>query len=211
MMPMPENRLTTPEHLSPFVASGSTYMQFMNSDSAAIPPKGGPTKDEILAISLYKLGLSPDDIFADLGCGTGRISIEAARRVKIVHAVDLRNDACEWTKQDALSKGVSNITVHHRENAAFLKDLDTLDTAFIGGSQGLDEVISVLVDLNVRSLVINAVMLETVHTAVSSLRKNGIFKEVISANISRSYPIGSGLMFKPLDPVFIICGGCIQC
>lgn len=208
---MNDDPFTSQEHLSSFVASCSTYMQFMNSDSDASPPKGGPTKDEILAISLFKLGLSSDDIFADLGCGTGRISIEAARRVKTVHAVDRRIEACEWTKQDAKIRGLSNISVHHSENAAFLRTLEKLDVAFVGGSQGLDEVIKALVDLNVHSLVINAVMLETVHTAVSALKKGGIFKEVISANISRSYPIGSGLMFKPLDPVFIICGGTPSC
>jgi cobalt-precorrin-6B (C15)-methyltransferase len=183
----------------------------MNSDSDALPPKGGPTKDEILAISLFKLELSPNDIFADLGCGTGRISIEASKRVKSVLAVDRRIEACEWTKHDAKSRGISNISIHHSENAAFLRTLESLDTAFVGGSQGLDEVIESLANLNVRSLVINAVMLETVHTAVSALRKNGIFREVISANISRSYPIGSGLMFKPIDPVFIICGGISSC
>ncbi|PKL58884.1 MAG: hypothetical protein CVV33_10080, partial [Methanomicrobiales archaeon HGW-Methanomicrobiales-4] len=135
MTAISDHTLAGQEHLSPFVAPGSTYMQFMNSDSSTSPPKGGPTKDEILAISLYKLGLSPDDIFADLGCGTGRISIEAARRVRTVHAVDRRIEACEWTEQDVKSRGILNISVHHSENAAFLRTLDRLDTAFVGGSQ----------------------------------------------------------------------------
>lgn len=185
--------------------------QFMNHDSTAGPPAGGPTKDEILAISLMKLELTRSDIFADLGCGTGRVSIEASRQVKAVHAVDRRQEACDWTQKDAAAKGISNITVHPGENASFLSTLDHLDSAFVGGSQGLAGVVSALADLNVRTVVINAVMLETVHTAVTTLRDHGMFREVIMANIARSYPIGSGIMFKPLDPVYIICGGSDSC
>jgi cobalt-precorrin-6B (C15)-methyltransferase len=199
------------EHPSSFVASAQTGMQVMNQDDNMSPPAGGPTKDEILAISLFKLGLSPEDIFADLGCGTGRVSLEAAGRVRTVHATDLREEACRWTKNQMVQYGVRNVTVHHAENAAFLKTLSHLDAAFIGGSQGLTEVIAVLAELRVRSIVINAVMLETVYTAVTALRSRGMFREVISAQISRSYHIGTGIMFKPIDPVFIICGGTGAC
>ena len=182
-------------------------MQFMNTDTSASPPAGGPTKDEILAISLFKLGLAPEDIFADLGCGTGRVSLQVAPRVKKVHAVDIRAEACSWTEQEIRKTKINNISVYHGDNRAFLSTIDHLDTVFIGGSQGLEEVIDLLAQLEIRTLIINAVMIETVYTAVTSLRKYGLFREVISAQISRSYPIGKGIMFKPLDPVFIICGG----
>ncbi len=175
--------------------------------STAGPPAGGPTKDEILAISLHKLGLCRSDTFADLGCGTGRVSFEASTQVQCVHAVDRRESACEWTRNEALSKNIRNITVHQAENSAFLSTLDSLDTAFIGGSQGLSGVIAALSALHVRTLVINAVMLETVHTAVTTLREHDMFRDVIMANIARSHPIGSGIMFRPLDPVYIITGG----
>jgi cobalt-precorrin-6B (C15)-methyltransferase len=197
----------TSDHLTYFVASGHTSKELMNSDNAALPPAGGPTKDEILAISLFKLGLTSTDIFADLGCGTGRVSLEAAGRVKMVYATDKRKEACAWTLKETQAKGITNVSIHNSENAAFLSTLTHLDIAFIGGSQGLNEVISILADLNVRTIVINAVMLETVQTAITALRRYNMFKEVISANISRSYQIGSGIMFKPIDPVFIICGG----
>lgn len=211
MMRRFDNPPSDTSYLIPFVHSGVTYTQFMNTHNTAIPPAGGPTKDEILAISLFKLGLSPDDTCADLGCGTGRVSIEVSKRVHNVYAVDRRIEACTWTRKEADAAGRDNISVHHSENAAFLSTIDQLDTAFVGGSQGLEEVIGGLANLNVRSFVINAVMLETVNTAVESLRKHGLFKEVIMANIARSYPIGSGIMFKPLDPVYIICGGNTSC
>lgn len=179
----------------------------MNIDIPGKPPAGGPTKDEILAISLFKLNLSPDDIFADLGCGTGRVSLEAAPHVKRVFAVDRRVEACTWTEKEAQANKISNISVFHDDVRTFLSTVDHLDSVFVGGSQGIGEIIDALAQLKVRSLVINAVMLETVNTAVSYLKKHGLFREVIMAQVSRSYSIGSGIMFKPLDPIFIICGG----
>jgi cobalt-precorrin-6B (C15)-methyltransferase len=198
-------------YLTPFVALKQILMQFMKSDTTVTPPAGGPTKDEILAISLFKLRLTPTDIFADLGCGTGRVSIEASGRVKTVYATDKRVQACIWTKNQIEARGIENISVHHSENADFIRTLTHLDAAFIGGSQGIAEVIAALALLNVRSFVINAVMLETVYTAVTALRRHELFKEVISANICRSQSIGTGIMFKPIDPVFIICGGTDPC
>ena len=179
----------------------------MERKESRSPPAGGPTKEEILAIVLGKLGLQPDDTFADLGCGTGRVSLEAAGRVHAVYAVDRREEACEWTRRQAAEAGARNISVHHGENAAFLSTLPRLDAAFVGVSQGIEEVISRLSVLNVRTVVINAVMLETAHRAVSALRDRGMFREVIMANIAKSHQIGSGIMFRPLDPVYIICGG----
>jgi len=194
-----------------FCEDGVIDRQFMNMQSTAGPPPGGPTKDEILAISLHKLGLCRSDTFADLGCGTGRVSIEASSLVQCVHAVDRRESACEWKRNEALSRNIQNLTVHQADNASFLSTLETLDTAFVGGSQGLSDVIAALSALRVRTLVINAVMVETVHTAVTSLREHGMFREVVMANIARSHPIGSGIMFKPLDPVYIISGGSPRC
>lgn len=171
------------------------------------PPTGGPTKDEILAISLHKLGLQKGDIFADLGCGTGKVSITASGLVKEVYAVDLRIEAADWTRSEINRLNITNISVFHMNSLEFLQKRDHLDTVFIGGSKGLDLIIRRLKELKVRSIVINAVMLETVETAVRTLREVEMFKEVICAQISVSKPIQNGIMFKPHDPVFIITGG----
>ncbi|MDD1729279.1 MAG: cobalt-precorrin-6Y C(15)-methyltransferase [Methanospirillum sp.] len=183
----------------------------MKTGNTSSPPAGGPTKDEILAISLFKLGLTPEDTFADLGCGTGRVSIEASKQVKALHGVDRREEAYIRTKKEVETQEKENIFVHRRENKSFLTALTALDTAFVDGSQGLDTVLESLARLNVRSLVINAVMLETVITVVTALKKHGMFKEIILTNIARSNPIGFGVMFKPLVPVYIISEGRASC
>jgi cobalt-precorrin-6B (C15)-methyltransferase len=42
--------------------------------SEIVSVSGGPTKPEIIAVSLSKLGLRDGDSFADVGCGTGSVS-----------------------------------------------------------------------------------------------------------------------------------------
>ncbi len=171
------------------------------------PPTGGPTKDEVLAISFQKIALKQGDIFADIGCGTGRVSIEAAMLAAHVHAIDIRESACEYVKHEIKKAGISNITVHYGDAAILLKSFEKIDSAFIGGSKNLPEVIKELARMKVRSFVINAVMLSTLNTAITVLEEYDLFKEVIMVQISKSTPIADGIMLKPLDPIYIIQGG----
>ena len=52
--------------------------------------KGGPTQDEIMVVSLFKLGLKCGDVFADIGRSTGKVAIHAARTAGKVYAIDRR-------------------------------------------------------------------------------------------------------------------------
>ncbi len=169
---------------------------------------GGPTKDEILAVSLAKLALRPDDIFADIGCGTGRIAVSAAPSVKKVYAVDLRQEAVACSRQLAEEKGVDNIEISCENGVELLRRISRLDTAFVGGSRDLPLVLSLLAEKRVRTVVVNAVLLSTLSEAVTALQQLSIFREVVQVQVSRSSPLAGSIMFRPLDPVFVIVGGC---
>lgn len=167
---------------------------------------GGPTKDEIVAVSLSKLALRPDDIFADIGCGTGRIAVAAAPLVHHVYAVDIRPEAVSCARE--LAEGVENIEVSCENGVDLLKRIPRLDAAFVGGSKDLSSVLSLLAERQVRTVVVNAVLLSTLSEAVSVMQQLSMFREAVQVTVSRSSSLAGSIMFKPLDPVFIIVGGC---
>jgi cobalt-precorrin-6B (C15)-methyltransferase len=168
---------------------------------------GGPTKDEIMAVSLAKLSLLPGDVFADIGCGTGMVTVTAAPRVHKVYAVDIREEAVTSTRRLAGEQGVENIEITCENGVDLLRRVPRVDAAFIGGSHELTRVLELLAEKKVRSVVVNAVLLSTLHEAVSAMQQLSMFREVVQVLVARSVPLGKGIMFHPLDPVFIIVGG----
>ena len=172
---------------------------------------GGPTKDEVMAIALFKSGLQKSDIFLDIGCGTGKVSLNAAPMVKWVYGADTRIEAVNYARECASRAGVQNAQFFCEEAIDFLERFETVDAAFVGGSRDLSRVLTLLAEKEARSVVVNAVLIETMHEAISEMKRLGIFKEAILVSVSRSYPLGRGMMFKPHDPVFVIVGGCAEC
>lgn len=168
---------------------------------------GGPTKDEILAISFQKLGLQRGDVFVDIGCGTGKVTVKAAPLVEKVYAVDLREEAVRWTREEVARSGLANIEIAREHGADLLRRVPRVDTAFIGGSRDLPEILSLLAEKRVRTLVVHAVLLSTLTSAVAEMQRLSIFREVVHVMIARSQPLAGDLMLKPLDPVYIIVGG----
>jgi cobalt-precorrin-6B (C15)-methyltransferase len=165
---------------------------------------GGPTQDEIMAVSLFKLGLCPTDTILEIGCGTGKVSVAMGRLVKKVFTVDTRPEAISAATETARKAGVSNIDFSCVNAADFLKKDQLYDCAFIGGTKNLSEILPLLPGQVRRTIVINAVMVSTLERAVVTLKDLGIFTEVVQVQVSRSYDIAGSIMFRPIDPVFII-------
>ena len=168
--------------------------------------KGGPTQDEILAISLAKMDLREGDLVADIGCGTGKVAIAAARRAERVIAVDRRPEAIAVASGAITAAGCANIDLVEGEATEVLRAVDVLDVAFVGGSRDLDAVLELLSTRVRRTVVVNAVLLETLHRAVEKFRALGFAVEVAHVQVSRSKPLAGGLMLEPINPVYIITG-----
>jgi cobalt-precorrin-6B (C15)-methyltransferase len=169
--------------------------------------KGGPTQDEVMAISLYKVGLRHGDTFADIGCGTGKVAVYASRTAGIVYAVDMRSEAIECARQGAVEAGASNVRFFEGESLDFLESIGYLDCAFVGGTKRLGETLEALSKKVSGNIVVNAVRVEALNEAIVTMKRLGIFKEALHVQVSRSYDIGGGTMFRPIDPVYIIVGG----
>lgn len=167
---------------------------------------GGPTQDEIMAVSLFKLGLVTTDTILEIGCGTGKVSVAMAKQAKKLYSLDKRPDAVSLATETARLAGVHNIEFFTTNAMDFLKQDLVFDCAFLGGTHGLDEILPVLAKKVKRTIVINAVMLSTLEHAVACLKNLGLFVEVVQVQVSRSHEIAGSIMFKPIDPVYIIVG-----
>lgn len=165
---------------------------------------GGPTQDEIMAVTLFKLGLRKTDIVLEIGCGTGKVSVAMAKTVKKVYSIDKRSEAVMLAKDTAQNAGMHNVDFFCGEAMDFLKNDQVFDCAFLGGTKNLAEILPVLAKKVKRTIVINAVLLSTLSEGVTSLQKLGLFTEVVQVQVSRSHNIATSIMFKPIDPVYII-------
>jgi cobalt-precorrin-6B (C15)-methyltransferase len=172
---------------------------------------GGPTQDEIMAVSLFKLGLTGTDTVLEIGCGTGKVSVALAQSVKKVISLDIRPEAVALATKTAKEAGVKNIEFSCTEATLYLQHEGTYDCAFIGGTKNLLAVLPVLAKKVKRTIVINAVLLSTVADAVAALQELGLFVEVVQVQVSRSHNIAGSIMFKPIDPVWIIVGRGTAC
>ena len=144
------------------------------------------------------------DTVLEIGCGTGKVSVAMARQAKKVYALDRRPEAMSVAAETARQAGVSNIEFSCIDAMDFLKKDRVYDCAFLGGTKNLAEILPVLAKKVKRTIVINAVMVSTLERAVATLKDLGIFTEVVQVQVSRSYDIAGSIMFRPIDPVYII-------
>lgn len=172
---------------------------------------GGPTQDEIMAVSLSKLGLQSTDTVLEIGCGTGKVSVALASRAKKVFSLDRRPEAVRMAQENASKANATNIEFSCTEAMDFLTGDRTYDCAFLGGTKYIGEILPVLSGKVRRTIVINAVLVSTLADAVGTMQKLGIFSEVVSVNVARSYQIAGSVMFRPIDPVYIITGRGTAC
>jgi len=172
---------------------------------------GGPTRDEVMAVTLFKLDLRPGDRFMDIGCGTGKVSIHAARQAGSVCAIDRRSEAIEHARREAERAGVTNVEFVVGNAADLIPGLPRPDAAFLGGSRDMDRILPLLAALKVRSIVVNAVKVETLTSAISLMRGLGIFREAVLVQVSHASPLGGGHVWKPDHPVAVIVGGDQPC
>ncbi|MEM1957367.1 MAG: ATP-binding cassette domain-containing protein [Archaeoglobaceae archaeon] len=158
------------------------------------------TKSEIIGIVFSKLNPDANSVFADIGCGTGAVSEFFAKFVKKVYAVESDADAFEIAKEKL--KSYENVEVVKSDGFEFLKEHE-LDIVFFGGTRGIDRMLEVC---KAKRIVVNAARIEVATEVMKKMKELGIFKEMIIANVSRSYELAGLTAFRNENPVFIIFG-----
>jgi cobalt-precorrin-6B (C15)-methyltransferase len=166
---------------------------------------GVPTKEEVLAIALFKLGLEKDDIVLDIGCGTGTVSLAVSKSTKKVVAIDRRKGAIDVASANI--KGYENIELREGEAKALIPEIPSFNKAFVGGTGDLGEILNLIKDCD--RIVLNAARIEVASMAITVMKNLEIFKEALVINVAKSYDLAGGIAFKPLNPVFMVVGGCL--
>lgn len=164
---------------------------------------GGPTKIEVAHISISKLDIHKGDVFADIGCGTGLMSLLASEWAGKIYAVDDRDEAIEAAKENLAGLHVP-AEIIKGEGSQVLRQLPTIDRAFVGGTRNIEKTLEALAERLHGRAVINAVRLETAARTVSKLRELSILKEVLHVQISRGYELAGEVVFKPINPVYVV-------
>lgn len=169
------------------------------------------TKEEVRAISIAKLDLTPDNILIDVGAGSGSVGIEAATYLTEgrVYGIEVNPLAVDLIGRNIEKFGLTNYSLIEGMAPEGLPDI-VPDRMFIGGSKGNIEGI---VDYFIRVgkpggiIVINAIVLETLEGARRTLETRGFQDiEVVSVNIARNKKIGGMNMMMGENPIYVISG-----
>jgi len=170
----------------------------------------GPTKEEIRCLAMCKSRASEDDIVVDVGCGTGGLTVEFAKKAKMVYAVDKNPDALKLTEKNLRKHELQEkVELIEGEALAVLDRIPNFDILMVGGSSGdLPSIIKKgykkLKD-NGR-IVITAILLETRFEAIKIMQDLGMVPDVADVSISKGRIMKRGTMMLARNPVTIISG-----
>lgn len=159
------------------------------------------TKQEVIGVVFSKLKPSKDDIFADIGCGTGSVSEFFAPFVKKIYSVDIDEKAVEEAKERLKNFNCEVLCI---DGIDFLKKYD-YDIVFFGGTKGLEEMLEIACS-KAKKIAVNAARLEVAIKALERLKSLGMRTEILALNIWKGYELAGGTAFKPLNPVFVVVG-----
>lgn len=170
------------------------------------------TKEEVRCLTICKARLKSNSIIYDIGAGTGAIAIEAALLAKkgMVYAIEKEQQAAEIILKNTRKFGINNLQVIQEEAPEVLHELPPADRIIIGGSGGRLKDILTVASAKLKNqgrIVVNAVTIETLATAVKLLKEMG-FNEVSTCclAVTRVKQAGKASVFKGMNPVFLIVG-----
>ena len=170
------------------------------------------TKQEVRAAVLAKLAPKETDILWDIGAGTGSVSVELSLAASRGHsyAVECNPAACKLIRANRQKLGAWNLRLIDGRAPEALKELETPDGVFIGGSKGsIQQLVDLVLERNPKARIcISAICIETVYQAVQALKGHGIEPDIVQLSISRGKAAGSLHLMVANNPVFLITGNC---
>lgn len=167
------------------------------------------TRREIRLLSLCYLELHRQDVFWDVGAGSGSVSIEAAclNPTIEVFAIDKDEEAYRNLQENVRTFGA--LGVHPVAGTApdVFAQLPDPDAVFVGGSGGKLEAILAAALQRLKPdgrLVINCITLDNLARGWTWLRDHDAQPQATSVQLAHSRPLGDLYSLKPDSPLFIL-------
>ncbi len=186
------------------------YISFGIPDQLFIRGKVPMTKEEVRAVVMSKLRLNKDSVLADVGAGTGSVSIEAALHATEghIHSIEYKAEAIELIEENKRAFGADNISIIEGRGAEALKALPAFDRIFIGGSDGeLAELIKIAAERLPEEgrLVLTTVTVENLYHAMEELKRRGFEAiELVALGISKGRSTGKYTLLEAQNSINII-------
>lgn len=178
-------------------------------DSQFIRGKVPMTKEEVRTIILSKLELKSNDVFMDIGAGTGSVSIEAALNMpggKVI-AIEHKQEAVDLINQNCEKHHVNNLEVIHGKAPIGMENLETINKFFIGGSGGNLTDILERIDKHAPNdsvIVTSAIVVDTFINAYQYFKSKNYYLEVIQVAVNKIDPEKKAAMLIANNPIFIL-------
>lgn len=177
-------------------------------DEEFIRGKVPMTKAEIRAMVMVKAGIRPTDSVADIGAGTGSISIEAALAASEgdVYSIERNPEGIRLIEENAEKFGLKNIHTIQGTAPEAMDGLPPLNVVIIGGSSGnMHAILDRAQELLPKGarMVLTAVTAETTGEVVREFQGRPFTLEGFQMQINRLRKLGRYHLYDPLSPVFI--------
>lgn len=177
-------------------------------DEEFIRGKVPMTKAEIRAMVMVKAQIRETDVVADIGAGTGSLTIEAALCASQgeVYAIERNLEGIDLIRQNAAKFGCTNIHPITGVAPEAMDELPKLDVIIIGGTSGnMHEILNRATDLLKPGgrMVLTSVTAETTGEIVKEFKDRPFDVEGFQMQINRLRKLGRYHLFNPISPVFI--------
>lgn len=166
---------------------------------------GTATQEENIHIAMGKLNILPSDVFLDIGCGSGAVSMAASRYTDRIYGIDVRKEAV-----DASKVKVPGGVFLCGDASDLLEALPRIDRCFIGGTRRIEVFFPKILERAAPGCVIvaNLARIGMASRVAELMKAYGVFEGLLQIQISRGYELADDFAFKPINPIFMVVGKC---
>ena len=169
------------------------------------------TKEDIRALSIWKMNLKEGSTVLDVGSGTGTITVQASKISSngVVYSIERDEDAISTTKINLDKFDCTNVILDEGDAVEilekYIKEDKRFDSIFIGGSGGsLEKIIEMCSELLIQegTIVMNFITLDNAYKAIEVMKKLNYIVDISQVNISKNR--GQSYMMIANNPIYIV-------